>query len=240
VYLLNDLLDLADDRQHATKRLRPFAAGTLPVLHGAVGCAVLVISAFSLGLWALPPLFTLCLAMYFGLTLAYSMLLKQLAIVDVVVLAILYTQRIFAGTFAFEVPPTFWLLAFSLFIFFSLALVKRYAELHDARSSCSEGRVRGRGYAPDDLEMVAALGAASGYISVLVLALYVQDKATSALYARPEVLWLVCPLLLFWISRTWLLTHRGEMHDDPVVFAIKDRPSLLVATLFLAIFWLAN
>ncbi len=240
VYVLNDLLDLAEDRQHPRKRLRPFAAGTLPLLHGLLACPLLLLAAFSIGLAFLPPLFNLCLALYFGLTLTYSLSLKQMAIVDVVVLALLYTQRIVAGTFAFELPPTFWLLAFSMFIFFSLAMVKRYGELHGARNLLMQGTVRGRGYMHSDLEIIASLGAAAGYISVLVMALYVQDKATSVQYRQPELLWLLCPLLLFWISRIWLLTHRGQMHDDPVVFAIKDKTSLAVGAVFLAILWAAK
>ena len=131
------------------------------------------------------------------------------------------------------------MLTFSMFLFQSLALVKRYAELRRARRKGDVGQTRGRGYFPSDLDMIASLGSASGYLSVLVLALYVQDDSTTALYRNPEVIWLTCPLLLFWISRIWLLTHRGQMHDDPVVFALKDRSSLLIAALFALTFWFA-
>jgi 4-hydroxybenzoate polyprenyltransferase len=190
-------------------------------------------------MWLLPWQFTLSMLTYYALTLAYSLALKRMIILDVVVLASLYTIRIIAGTFAFAVSATFWMLAFSMFIFLSLALVKRYAELRVARDAGRSERSRGRGYFPDDLEMLAALGGAAGYMSVMVLALYIQDINTVALYHHPKVIWLACPLLLFWVSRIWLLTHRGQMHDDPVVFAIKDRVSLVVGALFGAIFWLA-
>ncbi|MNP32726.1 hypothetical protein D3C76_1259260 [compost metagenome] len=160
--------------------------------------------------------------------------------VDVLVLAILYTTRIVAGTFAFNVKLTFWMLAFSMFIFLSLALVKRYAELRDARNKGKSQKTRGRGYYPDDLEMIASLGAASGYLSVMVLALYIQDVSTAAMYEYPQIIWLACPLLLFWITRVWMLSHRGQMHEDPVVFAIKDRLSLCIGVVFAAIFWAAT
>lgn len=240
VYLLNDLLDLADDRHHASKRLRPFAAGQLSLLSGLLVFPLLLILAFG-GAWLLlPKLFSLGLLVYYALTLAYSLGLKRIMALDVIVLALLYTLRIVAGTFAFGVKLTFWMLAFSMFIFLSLALVKRYSELREARDKGKQQKTRGRGYYPSDLEMVSSLGAASGYLSVMVLALYIQDPATVVLYRHPHVIWLACPLLLFWISRMWMLTHRGEMHDDPVVFAIEDRVSLIIGVLFGCIFWLAT
>lgn len=238
-YLLNDLLDLIDDRYHATKCQRPFASGQLSVKAGLFIFPLLLITAFAGSLWLLPLPFTLALASYYLLTLAYSLSLKRLIVVDVITLALLYTLRIIAGTLAFEVSLTFWMLAFSMFIFLSMALVKRYAELREARNNGQVEKTRGRGYYPDDLEMISSLGAASGYLSVMVLALYIQDQQTIALYQHPQVIWLACPLLLFWISRIWLLTHRGQMHDDPVVFALRDRVSLLLGVLFGAIFWIA-
>jgi 4-hydroxybenzoate polyprenyltransferase len=177
---------------------------------------------------------------YYALTLAYSLALKRVMALDAITLAALYTLRLIAGAAAFSVPLTFWMLAFSMFMFLSLALVKRYAELREARHRGDQGQARGRGYYPGDLEMLSALGAAAGYLSVLVLALYTQDKATVALYRQPQLIWLACPLLLFWTTRTWMLTHRGEMHDDPVVFALKDRTSLVVGLLFAVIFWAAT
>jgi 4-hydroxybenzoate polyprenyltransferase len=239
-YLLNDLLDLADDRVHASKRRRPFAAGNLPVLHGFVAIPVLLAVALSAAAMRLPWQFTATLVGYYTLTLAYSITLKRRMMVDVIALSMLYTIRIVAGTLALHLTLTFWMLAFSMFIFLSLALLKRHAELREARERGATNKTPGRGYYPDDLEMIASLGGASGFISVLILAMYTQEAGTSALYSRPELIWLSVPVLLFWIGRTWMLTHRGEMNDDPVVFAIKDRISLMAGLLLAAIFWLAS
>jgi len=240
VYLLNDVLDLPDDRRHPSKRHRPFASGHVSIKSGLLAIPVLFLSAFVGALWLLPWEFTASLAVYYVLTLVYSIWLKRLIMVDVVVLALLYTLRVVAGTFVFGGVLTFWMLAFSMFIFLSLALVKRYAELKEARNKGETEKTGGRGYYPDDLEMISSLGGSAGYLSIMVLALYIQDPNTVVLYHHPQVIWLACPLLLFWVSRIWLLTHRGHMHDDPVVFAIKDRVSLLVGMLFGAIFWAAT
>lgn len=239
VYLLNDLLDLHDDRNHAGKRHRPFAAGTLSVKSGVLACPLLLLVAFVGAGWLLPPMFVLILAIYYLLTLSYSLWLKRLLMVDVVVLAMLYTLRIVAGAMAFGLNISFWLLAFSMFIFLSLAFVKRAAELRVVRHSGRSDKAHGRNYVPQDLEVVSSMGAAAGYIAVLVLALYIQDQTTQRLYRHPQLIWLACPLLLFWVGRIWVLTHRGEMHDDPVVFALKDRVSLLVGGLFALVFILA-
>lgn len=239
VYLLNDLLDLEDDRQHASKRFRPLASGVVPVKAALLMFPVLLLGAFAGSAWLLPWKFTLALAAYYALTVAYSLVLKRFMTVDVIVLAMLYTVRIIAGTFAFNVSLTFWMLAFSMFLFLSLALVKRYAELRESRSKGKTERTQGRGYYPSDLEMISSLGAASGYLSVMVLALYIQDQNTLALYNHPQVIWLACPLLLYWITRTWMIAHRGGMHEDPVVFAMQDRKSLLLGVLFAAVFWFA-
>lgn len=240
VYLLNDLLDIADDRQHATKKNRPIASGSVSIKSALLIFPALLLVTFTLSAWLLPWKFTLTLAGYYALTLAYSFFLKRIMTVDVITLAMLYTVRIIAGTFAFQVELTFWMLAFSMFLFLSLAMVKRYAELRESRTKEQTGLTRGRGYYPADLEMIASLGAASGYLSVMVLALYIQDQSTLALYTRPQIIWLACPLLLYWITRTWMIAHRGWMHDDPVVFAMKDRNSLLVGALFAAVFWFAT
>jgi 4-hydroxybenzoate polyprenyltransferase len=239
VYILNDLLDLDDDRHHASKRRRPFASGALSISSGLIAFPLLLTTAFAGALLVLPWKFALALGSYYLLTVAYSFWLKRLMTVDVIVLAMLYTSRIIAGTFAFGVRLTFWMLAFSMFIFLSLALVKRYAELRDARAKGKGSKTRGRGYFPDDLEMISSLGASSGYLSVMVLALYIQDGSTASMYHYPQLIWLACPLLLYWITRIWMLTHRGAMHDDPVVFAIKDRTSLLIGVLFALTFWIA-
>lgn len=240
VYLLNDLVDLADDRHHPTKRYRPLAAGFLPVRDALFAVPFLVVGAFAGAIWLLPWKFAAAMGVYYALTLAYSITLKRMMMVDVVALALLYTLRVVAGTFVFGLTLTFWMLAFSMFMFLSLALVKRYGELKLCRAEGKTGRTQGRGYYASDLEMIASLGAASGYLSVLVLALYIQEGSTAVLYRNPQVIWLACPLLLFWISRAWLLAHRGQVHDDPVVFALKDRVSLLLGALFVAIFWFAT
>jgi 4-hydroxybenzoate polyprenyltransferase len=239
VYILNDLLDLADDRHHKTKRNRPFASGKLSIASGVLVFPLLLVIAFAGALTILPEEFSIALGTYYLLTLAYSLSLKRMMGVDVIALALLYTMRIIAGAYAFQLVLTFWVLAFSMFIFLSLALVKRYAELREARVKGLKGKTRGRGYFPGDLEMIASLGAASGYLAVMVLALYLHDTVTMAMYAHPQVIWLACPALLFWITRVWILTHRGEMHDDPVIFAIRDRTSLMTGLVFCLIFWLA-
>ncbi len=234
VYLLNDLMDLPSDREHPRKRHRPFAAGVLPLAGGLALVPVLLIGAFALSL-LLPERFTLVLAGYFALTLAYTFVLKRIEIIDVVVLACLYTSRIIAGAVAIPVAASFWLLAFTMFVFLSLALVKRYAELvlmRDRQATTAAGR----GYHTDDLPLLGALGVASGYLSVLVLALYVNSSTEAMdLYAHPKLLWLLCPLLLYWISRAWMLTHRGRMHDDPLLFAVRDRGSQIILALSLII-----
>lgn len=238
VYLLNDLLDLQDDRTHRTKRFRPLAAGTFPILHAMVLMPLLLVLAFGAALLWLPGRFALVLFGYYVLTLAYSLWLKRVVMLDVVVLAMLYTVRVVAGAAAIASPMTFWILAFCMFIFLSLAFVKRYTELHEAKE---KGRVDapGRGYQVQDLELLASLGGASGYMSVLVLALYVNDITASALYRHPHWMWAACPLLLFWLSHVWLLAHRGQMHDDPIVFALRDRVSRWIGVFFACSFVMA-
>jgi len=238
VYLLNDLLDLEDDRHHRVKRRRPLASGAMPLLSGLAATPVLLAGAFAIAFMLLPWRFCAVLAGYYVLTLAYSMALKRRVMVDVVVLATLYTTRIVAGTAAIAAHLTFWLLAFSMFIFLSLALVKRYAELHSMKER-GLVKTRGRGYVASDLSLISSLGTSSGYLAVLVLALYIQDHGTTTLYRHPQFIWLACPLLLYWISRTWIIAHRGGMHDDPIVFAAKDRTSLAVVVLCGIVFWLA-
>lgn len=232
VYVLNDLLDLEADRHHPSKRRRPFAAGAVPLGAGLAMVPLLVASAMALG-WFLPAGFLPVLGIYLLTTLAYSLGLKQVAIADVVVLAGLYTVRIFAGAEASEVPVSPWLLAFSMFVFLSLALLKRYSELRGLDESAD--RVRGRGYRPLDAAPVSSLGAAAGYAAVLVLALFVSSSDVRELYSHPERLWAICPLVLYWISRVWLLAHRGEVHDDPVVFALRDRVSHVVGVLLVVV-----
>jgi len=240
VYLLNDLVDVQDDRHHQRKQHRPFAAGNLSLVTGWLIWPALLVISFGLAWLLLPPAFIAVLTVYFVLTVAYSLRLKQCAIVDVLALASLYTLRIIAGAAAISVPLSFWLLTFSMFIFLSLAFIKRFSELKSAREANLEGALRGRGYEHQDLELVSTMGIGSGYLAVLVLALYIQDGHTSELYRTPQLIWLACPILLFWISRAWLITHRGQMHDDPIVFAIKDRMSWLIGLCFLGVFALAK
>jgi 4-hydroxybenzoate polyprenyltransferase len=227
VYLLNDLLDLAADRRHPRKCRRPFAAGKLPIVQGIAAIPLLLIVAFGLSLLINPLWFTATLATYYLFTLAYSLRLKRALMLDAIVLAGLYTLRIIAGAAAINIEPSFWLLAFSMFLFLSLALVKRHAELQTLREQ-GELKASGRGYHVDDLGVLQSLGAAAGYLAVLVLALYVNSETSRALYGQPMVIWLLCPALLYWISRVWLLTHRGEMHDDPIIFALTDTHSRYV------------
>lgn len=239
VYLLNDLLDLSDDRRHPYKKERPMASGAFPVVHALIWIPALLFLALALSLAFLPSDFLLVLICYYGLTLAYSLWLKRVVMIDVVCLAMLYSMRILAGAASMRLEATFWILAFCLFIFVSLAFVKRYTELLGARAEGKTEKAAGRGYYPSDLEMLASLGSASGYLSVLVLALYINETSTGALYQSPTWMWAACPLLLFWLSRVWLLAHRGEMHDDPIVFAIRDSISRWIGAFFLAVFALA-
>lgn len=229
VYLLNDMLDLEADRKHPKKKRRPFAAGELSLLVGLFLAPLLLLGAAVLASF-LPPEFRLVLVCYYGLTLAYSFGLKRVVLVDTLVLAALYTIRIVAGAAAVDVPLSFWLLLFSVFLFLSLALVKRYAEL-DATRQRGELAAAGRGYVVDDLTLLHSMGAASGYLCVLILALYINSPEVTLLYHYPQRIWPLCLLLLYWISRVWIKTHRGQMHDDPVVFALKDPISLLIAAL---------
>lgn len=240
VYLLNDLFDLPDDRLHSTKCNRPLAAGTLPILHALCLIPFLLFGAFSAALWLLPLRFSGVLAVYYLLTLAYSLWLKRVVMLDVVVLAMLYTVRVVAGAAAMALVATFWILAFCMFIFLSLAFLKRYTELRDAKQKGKKDESAGRGYYPADFELLASLGGASGYISVLVLALYIHETASGTLYRSQEWMWAACPLLLFWLSRVWLLAHRGQMHDDPILFALRDRVSRWVGVAFVIVFALAT
>lgn len=233
VYVLNDMLDLASDRAHPRKRNRPFASGDIPIAHGTVMAPLLLGAGLLLAL-AVTPAFFVLLLIYFAITMAYSLHLKRLVVVDICVLAILYTMRILAGGAAAGVPISVWLLAFSVFLFFGLAAIKRQAELEQARAS-GKTMAHGRGYRADDLVVVQMLAVASGFIAVLVMALYVTSPKVSALYSNPEMLLGVCLVLLYWFARVAVITHRGEMHDDPVVFAARDRASQVCALLILGL-----
>jgi len=232
-YLLNDLFDLAADRHHPHKRLRPFASGDLPLSYGLAMVPILVGLGGMIGLWV-SPFFLGILSIYLALTTSYSLLLRKVAVLDVIILAGLYTMRIMAGSAAVAIWPSHWLLAFSTFLFFSLALVKRYSELVIMRRVDGE-RATARGYELDDGELLAAMGIASGYLAVLVLALYINTDTAQAFYTRYQLIWFQCPLLFYWISHVWLIAHRGKMPDDPVVFALSDRISRILVMLMLAV-----
>jgi 4-hydroxybenzoate polyprenyltransferase len=222
-YVFNDLLDLEADRIHATKARRPFASGALPIIFGFPLFLGLLAVSFSLAAAYLPVAFTAMLAAYFIGTVSYSLYLKRLLMLDVLVLAGLYTHRILSGGIATGVRVSAWLLGFSMFLFTSLAFAKRYVELH---ALTSDAQVKNRGYFRADLPMVTGMGTASGYIAALVFMLYVDSTAVRAAYREPTLLWLVLPALLYWLGRIWLLAGRGQMQEDPVKFALKDRKSL--------------
>jgi 4-hydroxybenzoate polyprenyltransferase len=226
VYILNDLLDLEADRAHARKSKRPFAAGDLSIATGLALAPVLLAVAVAIAAF-LPQKFQLALTAYYVLTVAYSFVLKRMLLIDAVALAGLYTLRVIAGAGAATVALSFWLLLFSVFLFLSLAFVKRYAELDSLRRQ-QRLQAIGRGYHVEDLSVLQSLGTAAGYLSVLVLALYINSPDIQALYHRPKAIWMLCVLMLYWISRVWMTAHRGKMHDDPVVYALKDRSSLLL------------
>lgn len=236
-YLVNDLLDLEADRNHSDKRSRPFASGQTPLLGGILLAPVLLVLGFILGSLAGKAFLTV-LALYFLLTLAYSLYLKRILLIDTLVLATLYTLRIIAGAAVALTLPSFWLLSFSMFLFTSLAMVKRYVEIRSMDGD-PDARVMGRGYRASDLTVIASLGVAAGYIAVLVLALYVNSPAVVRLYEDEQVIWLLCPLLLYWVGRIWVLASRGSLHQDPVVFASRDGVSYIVLALATAAMWVA-
>lgn len=233
VYIANDLLDLESDRLHPRKRHRPFASGRVPAWTGVVLAPVLLIASLILGAYV-PGDFLAWLAFYFVLTCLYSWNLKRLLLIDCLALAMLYTLRIIAGAAAASKELSFWLLAFSVFLFLSLAFVKRYAELSIQLTEGS-GKVHGRGYLVTDAPLIQILGIASGYASVLVLALYLNSDAVLLLYQTPEFVWAAVPVMLFWISWMWMQAHRGRMHDDPMIFAMRDKASVLAALAFGAV-----
>jgi len=227
IYILNDFFDLSLDRRHPTKRHRPFASGLLSMPFGIVSMAVLLAVSFSTAL-LLPPIFMGVLAIYLAATTAYSLSIKRMLLLDVLTLAGLYTLRLLAGCAATGIEVSFWLLAFSIFFFLSLALVKRYVELRSTELPEGE-RIAGRGYRAEDQEIVAQAGMASAFSSALVLALYIQGNSVKELYEYPFLIWPLGPIVLYLTMRIWILARRDEMHDDPIVFIIRDWRSQLVA-----------
>lgn len=241
VYVLNDLLDLAADRSHPRKRSRPFAAAVVPIQHGLVMIPLLWGAGLFVATQISPP-FLLLLLVYGGTTCLYTFWLKNVPLLDAIVLAGLYTLRILAGAAAIKVEPSFWLLAFSMFFFLSLALVKRHSELVELEGTEQFGTIPGRQYRPEDLHTLISQGSAAGYAAVLVLALYINSDHVRTQYNHPEIIWLICPLLLYWVNKIWLNSQRREIHDDPVIWAITNRVSrgiaLLSVTLLLLAKWL--
>jgi 4-hydroxybenzoate polyprenyltransferase len=237
VYVVNDLMDLESDRRHIRKRFRPFASARIPLWQGAVIVPVLLAAGFAIAA-CLPLQFIGVLLLYMLITTAYSLVFKRQVIVDVLILAGLYTLRVVGGGAATEIVPSFWLLAFSMFIFLSLAMVKRYSELLVTLAN-NKTTAAGRGYAVTDLPVLMSAGTSSGVAAVLVMALYINNPDSRSLYPTPEWLWLVPPLLLYWVARVWMKAHRGEIDDDPVVFAIRDWQSIVVVILGACLFVMA-
>jgi 4-hydroxybenzoate polyprenyltransferase/phosphoserine phosphatase len=237
IYLINDMIDLPNDRVHSEKRRRPIAAGEIPLSHTAILSGILAVLSISLAL-ALPQPFMLVLVGYFALSTSYSFYLKRKLMIDVVALAALYGIRVVAGSAATGIVLSHWLLGFCFFIFLSLALMKRTTEIILLPKE-SVGNIKGRGYRRRDFPTINSLTAASGFVAVLVLALYISSPEVAVLYRRPEFLWGICIVLVYWLGRAFCLTGRGEMRQDPVIFAATDRISILSGLLVAVIFLLA-
>ncbi|MBV2145013.1 UbiA family prenyltransferase [Falsochrobactrum sp. TDYN1] len=226
IYIVNDIIDLPLDRQHKRKRNRPFASGVLSIPFGLTVSALLLLVSGIISLF-LPLAFVLVMAAYLVTTTAYSLLLKRMLLVDVICLAALYSLRLLGGMAATHIPLSFWLMAFAMFFFLSLALVKRYVELQHSTGT-EKDRIAGRGYRPEDIDIVGQSGVASAFTAVLVLALYINSDAVRTLYTYPWLIWPLVPIVLYIVIRVWILAHRKEMDDDPVVFIANDWRSQLV------------
>lgn len=235
IYLLNDIMDVEADRHHPTKCKRPLAAGEITQTQAYAAVPVLLVAAFSTVMFVpQPKIFALSLLAYLFLALAYLLFLKRKLLVDVLGLAAMHTLRILAGNAAAAIPVSSWLLAFSMFLFLSLALVKRYAELRITQDQ-SGLKKAGRGYHAEDIEALSQLGMASGCTCALIMALYVDSANVKQLYRHPELIWLVCPIILYQMARIWFLARRGHMPDDPLVFMIRDWRSQVMGLLVVAI-----
>ncbi len=234
IYTINDLFDLESDRSHSQKRNRPLASGKFPIQLGIILPPILILFSQTFAFFFLPYKFFLVLLLYFILTTAYSFYLKRIIILDILILASLYSIRIIAGGYIVDIYLSPWLLTFSMFIFLSLAIAKRYIELHNLKLNNNYSPA-GRGYRTGDIDLLRGLGTASGYISVMVFALYINSKDIVSLYTNPMLLWAVVPLLLFWITRIWFLAARGEFDEDPLVFTIKDKISYIIGLLIVLV-----
>lgn len=237
-YIGNDIWDLENDRAHPRKRYRPFASGCLSILKGLATSAFLLLAAFTLALMVSSG-FALMLLLYLALTSIYSLVLKEYMLIDVLMLSLLYTLRILAGSVAIDVSTSSWLLSFSVFIFLSLALVKRCAELVSLEQS-GVTATRGRDYRVTDLTVLWPLGVGAALSSVVVFGLFINAPETQHLYKTPHLLWLATIGLIYWLARLWVKTSRGEMHDDPVIYAAKDRGSRITVMCIVAVILAAH
>lgn len=237
VYLFNDVIDRNKDRLHPLKKFRGIASGELDRRTALTACLGLIIGALSLSILLLPINFTRILAVYIALTTVYTLKVRSVPILDVLLLSSFYILRLIAGASAIEVVPSFWLLNFSFFIFLSLALMKRYNELKSHTPINSKPT---RGYRTDDIPMLYNFGISTAVAAILVLCQYINDEQASIQYKSPLFIWLACPVLFYWIVRSWLISHRGEMDEDTLLFAIKDRASLISAGLMFAILSMAK
>lgn len=238
MYVLNDLIDRQSDQHHPHNRRRPIASGQVsPGRATALLLACLLLSVLIAVL--LPVQFIASLLLYFVLTIAYSVRLKRMLMLDVLTLAFMYTLRLLAGGAAVGIALSPWLLAFSMFLFLSLAFAKRFGELGTAGER-GHTIARGRAYLVDDLVLIRTLGPTSGYMAVLVFALYINSPDAQLQYPRVSALWAICPLLLYWITRLWFIAQRGHMHYDPIIFALRDRASYAVGVVVIAVALLAS
>lgn len=237
-YIVNDLLDLKSDRAHPKKQHRPFASGNLSIRHGLIISMALLTITVLLSL-ALPAGAALALLAYLLLTIFYSLYLKTKLMIDVVALGSLFTLRVIGGAAAIESELSFYLLSFSIFIFSSLGMVKRFAELHNLQSR-NQLVARGRGYRVEDMAPVRIIGISLGYMSVFIMGLYINSPLVTQYYSHPKFIWFLFPLLTYWLGRLWILANRGEVNEDPLIFAIKDRTSLMVVAVAALILIVAN
>lgn len=236
-YLINDLFDLNSDRSHPRKRFRPFAAGKLSIIFGLLLSLILLTSGLLIAM-QLNSLFLFILLVYFIISFSYSLYFKRIVLYDVFLLALLYSSRVIAGGIVINVSISFWLIAFSTFIFLSLAFVKRYSELMKITNE-SGLKERGREYEKADLNLLQIMGIVSGFLSVVVFSLYIDSPEVARLYSNPKILWGMSLLFLFWISRIWIITNRGEMTDDPIIFTIKDTTSYIIFVIIGIIMWVS-
>lgn len=237
IYIINDLFDLKNDKKNTIKKFRPLASGNISILNALLIATILIIISFFLAYKFLESNFLLFLTIYFLLSFFYSLFLKKFILIDCIILAIFYTLRIFAGGEIIDIKLSFWLITFSIFFFMSLAFVKRYSEISLINN---KKKVDGRGYFGSDKLLIKILGINSGYLSVLILALYLNSEIIIKLYKTPEWMWGSLILVLFWINWIWLKAHRNEINYDPVIFALKDKISILIIMLLFTIFILAN